>query len=88
MPERQAIVAKDHLAALAELVIEHYEGMLADYGIEVGVRAARKHLDWYLEASGIAVGKEERRALIECLDPREVVQRVRTIFSEPLREAA
>ena len=36
---------------LAEIVVEHYEGVLTEYGIAVGVRAARKHLDWYLEAA-------------------------------------
>ena len=34
--------------ALAELVVEHYEAMLAEYGTAVGLRAARKHLGWYL----------------------------------------
>ncbi|WP_310620423.1 tRNA dihydrouridine synthase DusB [Flexibacterium corallicola] len=38
--------------ALAELIIEHYEAILELYGEHIGVRAARKHLGWYLEASG------------------------------------
>lgn len=33
---------------LHDLVRRHYEAMLAHYGDRVGVRAARKHLGWYL----------------------------------------
>lgn len=38
--------------ALAALVAEHYEAILSFYGIEVGLRLARKHLGWYAEAAG------------------------------------
>jgi tRNA-dihydrouridine synthase B len=40
-------------AALADLVVEHYEEMLAFYGVDLGVRVARKHIGWYLAAAGI-----------------------------------
>jgi tRNA-dihydrouridine synthase B len=39
--------------ALADLIVEHYEEMLAFYGAELGVRVARKHIGWYLAAAGI-----------------------------------
>jgi len=73
---------------LVEIVIEHYEGVLSEYGVEVGVRAARKHLDWYLEASGIAIDRETRRGLVEGQDPAEVIASIRSIFASELREAA
>jgi len=73
---------------LVEIVIEHYEGVLSEYGVEVGVRAARKHLDWYLEASGIAIDRETRRRLVEGQDPAEVIASIRSIFASELREAA
>ncbi len=38
--------------ALADLVSEHYEALLAHYGIHIGLRAARKHLGWYLDTAG------------------------------------
>jgi tRNA-dihydrouridine synthase B len=41
-------------AALAALIVEHYEEMLAFYGADLGVRVARKHIGWYLAAAGIA----------------------------------
>lgn len=34
-----------------ELICRHYEDMLTHYGIEMGVRCARKHLGWYLETA-------------------------------------
>ena len=38
--------------ALADLVGAHYEDMLAFYGRDLGVRIARKHLGWYIDAAG------------------------------------
>lgn len=29
------------------LLVEHYEAMLVHYGVDVGVRCARKHIGWY-----------------------------------------
>lgn len=75
-------------AALMAVVVEHYEGVLDEYGVEVGVRAARKHLDWYLEASGISVAKETRALLLNSRQPTEVIGLLTGIFSGDLREAA
>jgi nifR3 family TIM-barrel protein len=38
------------------LAVEHYEGLLGLYGREQGVRHARKHLAWYLDAAAESVG--------------------------------
>jgi tRNA-dihydrouridine synthase B len=73
---------------LVALVVEHYEGVLADYGIDVGVRAARKHLDWYLLASGLSIGPERRKALMEARDPAQVIAMSEDIFGQAEREAA
>ncbi len=40
------------------LAVEHYEGVLGLYGREVGVRHARKHLGWYLEAAAETAGRQ------------------------------
>jgi tRNA-dihydrouridine synthase B len=74
--------------ALADLVIEHYEGVLTDYGVAVGVRAARKHLDWYLESAGLLPAKETRWALLNSTDPQSVKRLIRELFVEPVMEAA
>ena len=73
---------------LAAIVVEHYEGVLGEYGTEVGVRAARKHLDWYLEASGLSVSKETRGRLLGSLVPAEVIELVGEIFGDRMQAAA
>ncbi|WP_045390626.1 tRNA dihydrouridine synthase DusB [Falsirhodobacter sp. alg1] len=70
-------------AALADMVIGHYQAMLGFYGIELGVKVARKHLGWYLEAAGAVKGN----ALTET-DPAAVEKAVRAALSEPARCAA
>ena len=47
-------------AQLADYVVAHYEDMLALYGVESGLRQARKHLGWYLDAH--APGMRRRMA--------------------------
>lgn len=73
---------------LASVAIEHYEGVLAEYGVEVGVRAARKHLDWYLEASGLPVAAAVRSEMLNALVPAQVIALLGEIFSGGYRAAA
>ena len=75
-------------AELIPIVVEHYEGVLSEYGVDVGVRAARKHLDWYLEASGLLVSKVVRKIMLESQTPAEVIGLIDSIFSGDLAEAA
>ena len=42
-----------HAPSRRSIAREHYEAMLAHYGRELGLRNARKHIGWYLEASGL-----------------------------------
>ncbi|MBJ3784364.1 tRNA dihydrouridine synthase DusB [Devosia sp. MSA67] len=75
-------------ADLAELVQQHYEDMLVDYGTEVGLRAARKHLDWYAEAAALNLDKPTRRALLDNEDTKSVLSLIGTLFSGDWRSAA
>ena len=59
--------------ALAELVGAHYAAMLSHYGTAIGVRAARKHLAWYLEAAGDPAPLSLRRRLLTEGDPNAVI---------------
>lgn len=68
-------------AALGALVAAHYEGVLADYGRDLGLRVARKHLGWYLDAAGVP-----RQDILTLQDPAAVLRRLATAFVE--REAA
>ncbi|MGO4571684.1 tRNA dihydrouridine synthase DusB [Microvirga sp. 2TAF3] len=74
-----------------EVAVEHYEGLLALYGEQVGIRHARKHLAAYADvatASGFHVPSTMRTALVTSEDPRIVVSMLRRLHTEPVREAA
>jgi nifR3 family TIM-barrel protein len=60
--------------ALVDLVLAHFEAMLAFYGPELGLRTARKHLGWYMEArpDGFSPPKSLRRAILTATDPATV----------------
>ena len=92
----QAGVLAGHAAPKAAdipaLAVEHYEAMLAFYGIEAGLRHARKHLGWYLDRARVAVPGEVRAAVLTSKDPREVRGLMLAALSakpdEPMKEAA
>jgi tRNA-dihydrouridine synthase B len=67
--------------ALADYVIAHYEDMLTLYGIESGVRQARKHLGWYLDRHAAGVVGEQRKAILTSLEPVRVIAALREVFS-------
>lgn len=74
--------------ALAELVAEHYEAMMVEYGTRVGVRAARKHLDWYLDALARPVDRESRKLLLATEDPTVVLASIPALYGAAWRAAA
>jgi len=74
--------------ALAALVAEHYEDVLGEYGVAVGLRAARKHLDWYLQAAGIGIDKLRRQRLLNTETPAEALGMIADIFSAEHKAAA
>jgi tRNA-dihydrouridine synthase B len=71
--------------ALAALVEAHHEAMLEFYGIELGLRCARKHLGWYLEAAGL---EAERAPLMTAATPQAARGLIRSIFGSAERRAA
>lgn len=73
-------------AALADLVTQHYEEMLAFYGAELGSRMARKHLGWYLDAAGAP--KALRALILTEQVPSQVIRVLRYAFDDPTRQAA
>jgi tRNA-dihydrouridine synthase B len=73
-------------AALTELVLEHYEMMLAHYGIGQGVRIARKHLGWYLERFGGTAPVALRQAVLTGVKP--VRRLLRACLGERVEAAA
>ncbi|HWU18095.1 MAG TPA: tRNA dihydrouridine synthase DusB [Devosia sp.] len=73
---------------LAALVAEHYEAILVEYGTAVGLRAARKHLDWYLEAADITLDKPTRNSFLNNEAPSHVLEMIGEIFSGEWKAAA
>jgi nifR3 family TIM-barrel protein len=78
--------------ALAAYVVDHYEAMLSLYGIESGLRQARKHLGWYLDRHAPEILPETRRAIMTGNEPAAVIAMLRGAFAEigmqPEKQAA
>lgn len=72
-------------AALADLVIAHYQAQLSFYGRALGIKTARKHLSWYLEEAGALA---HRQAILTSDDPVQVERLVRASFAQPGKAAA
>ncbi|RTM08570.1 MAG: tRNA dihydrouridine synthase DusB [Hyphomicrobiales bacterium] len=67
--------------ALADYVVAHYEDMLSLYGVESGLRQARKHLGWYLDRHAPAVRADQRKRILTSFEPKEVVAELRRVFA-------
>jgi tRNA-dihydrouridine synthase B len=59
-------------AALAEYVLAHHDDMLSLYGLESGMRQARKHLGWYLQRHAPAAPPALVRTAMTSLDASAV----------------
>ena len=65
----------------------HYESMLEHYGVETGVRMARKHLGWY--SKGLPSSADFRGAVNREPDPSKVRAMLAAFFLPALdRQAA
>ena len=74
---------------VAEIVLGHYEAMLAHYGADLGVRVARKHLGWYLETTRLPAEQAEwRKVLLTEADPRAVAAAIPAAFAQGQLEFA
>jgi nifR3 family TIM-barrel protein len=88
-----AAPAPPPLSAQLDLALEHYDGLLGLLGPGVGVRHARKHLGWYLDAAGETAARPVEptlRARILCAgDPGDVTRLMAEAFAGlELRQAA
>ncbi len=70
-------------ADLVDMIAGHYEAILGFYGIELGVRVARKHLGWYMDQA--VTDRQMRRAILTANDPQDVFVRLNDAI---LQEAA
>ncbi len=67
-----------------EMVFRHYDEILSHYGIELGVRIARKHLAAYIERGAAADPATDRRhvksRVCSLTDPNEVIEALSIFF--------
>jgi tRNA-dihydrouridine synthase B len=74
------------LDAQFALVNTLYDALLVHYGIDVGLRHARKHLGWALDAAATSVGaprdrlKERRGRVLTAIEPATVRRRLAEAF--------
>lgn len=69
-------------AQMMETVLGHYEEMLSLYGINEGVKVARKHIGWY--STGIRNSSEFRHRFNQILDANEARSAIREFYlSQP-----
>jgi nifR3 family TIM-barrel protein len=73
-------------AALADLVGRHYEAILGFYGTQIGLRTARKHLGWYMEAANTPAPL--RRDILTEATPARVLAYLPDALSGPIPRAA
>lgn len=84
------------LAEQRDVLLELYEGWLGLYGTALGVRQARKHVGWALDAAATGQGAEAcaafvsgwRRRLLVLEDPAKVRAGIAAAFDELMWRAA
>ncbi|MCM0019978.1 MAG: tRNA dihydrouridine synthase DusB [Tagaea sp.] len=64
------------------IVLEHYDAMLAHYGVDAGKRVARKHLGWY--ARGFPGAAEFRAKVMTVPEPEAVKDMVRAAWGRAI----
>ena len=73
------------LAMQKAILVEHYDAMLAHFGVQPGLRLARKHVAWY--SRGLHGSAEFRAAVMRC-DTAAAVLALVDAFYDPLIEAS
>ncbi|HTK85644.1 MAG TPA: tRNA dihydrouridine synthase DusB [Patescibacteria group bacterium] len=72
------LIAAPGLREISELVQEHYNAILAHYGIHTGVGVARKHIGWYCR--GLPESDSLRAEINRMNDPAHVRERLKNYF--------
>jgi len=67
-------------------VMEHYQAMLSHYGVEAGLRIARKHLGW--DSKGLPGSAEFRNKVNFVDDPKAVIGMLQDFYSPWLAKSA
>ena len=69
-------VPAPHRDEIAGIAVAHYRAMLEFYGEAVGIRHARKHLDWYLQRFAPHLEPQDKAAILTCREAHTVCERL------------
>ncbi|MDQ2102241.1 tRNA dihydrouridine synthase DusB [Azospirillum isscasi] len=69
-----------------DTLLEHYDAMLSHYGVEGGLRVARKHVSWY--SSGLRGSAEFRSEVNRMSDPERVRGFIRDFYAPAIERMA
>ncbi len=69
-----------------DIVIEHFDALLSYYGVNRGLRIARKHLGWY--SKGLPKSAEFRAAVFNLTEPDEVCELLRRFYGPHTKQQA
>jgi len=69
-------------AELADYVVAHYQDMLSLYGVESGLRQARKHLGWYLDRHAPFAPAGTRKTVLTATEPVTVIAALQQAFAD------
>jgi tRNA-dihydrouridine synthase B len=67
-------------------VLEHYDAMLSHYGVQTGLKIARKHVAWY--SKGLPGSAEFRTRIMQIEAPDEVRRTIRDFYAPQLDRIA
>jgi nifR3 family TIM-barrel protein len=79
--------APSHARMLASL-LALYEDTLEFYGGQLGVRVARKHIAWTIDAAFGASARDARKAICMLWDPQRVREALQALFDSESEKAA
>jgi nifR3 family TIM-barrel protein len=79
-------VAEPTLARQKAILISHYHSMLAHFGVEAGLRLARKHVGWY--SRGLKGSAEFRAAVMGLGDAGRVIALIHAFFDPLIEQGA
>ena len=80
LQNNKQIISDPSIAEQEETVLEHYDAMLSHYGIEVGIRMAKKHLGWY--SAGKHNSAEFRNKAMKESNYENVMSMIRDYYKE------
>ena len=60
------------------IVLNHYDDMINHYGLDTGIKMARKHLGWY--SSGLPNSSEFRATINQTIDAAEVKEKIQEFY--------